>query len=62
VTAPATVKGMPESSEQDPRRQRGAVEREMRRIREAEEDRESRDLVDTVSEEQQRDRERADEE
>jgi hypothetical protein len=50
---------MPESSEPDPRRQRKAVEREMQRIREADDERESRDLVDTVGEEQQRDRDRA---
>ena len=53
---------MPESSEQDLPRRRGAVEREMQRRRQADEEREPRELVDTVGEEQQRERERAAEE
>jgi hypothetical protein len=52
---------MPESGEQqDPRRQREAVEREMQRRRDADDERESRELIDTVGDEQQRERERAD--
>jgi len=53
---------MPESSDQDLPRRRGAVEREMQRRREADEEREPRELVDTVGEQQQqqRERERAD--
>ena len=50
---------MPESSDQDLPRRRGAVEREMQRRREADEEREARELVDTVGEQQQRSRERA---
>jgi hypothetical protein len=52
---------MPQPSQQDARRQREAVEREMQRRREADDERESRELIDTVGEEQQRgrDRERA---
>jgi hypothetical protein len=50
---------MPESSDQELPRRRGAVEREMQRRRDAVEDREPRELVDTVGEQQQRDRERA---
>ena len=52
---------MPESSEHNLQRRRGAVEREMQRRRDADADteREDRELVDTVGEEQQRDRERA---
>jgi hypothetical protein len=53
---------MPESSDQDLPRRRGAVEREMQRRRQAGEEREPRKLVDTVGEEQQRERERAAEE
>ena len=49
---------MPESSEQDSRRRREAVEREMQRRREAETEREGRELIDTVGDEQQRDRDR----
>jgi hypothetical protein len=52
--------GMPESSDHDLPRRLGAVEREMQRRREADEQREARDLVDTVGEQQQRERERAD--
>jgi hypothetical protein len=40
-------------------RRRRAVEREMQRRRQDEEERPARDLVDTVGEEQQRERERA---
>jgi hypothetical protein len=52
---------MPESSEDNLQRRRGAVEREMQRRRDADADtdREDRELVDTVGEEQQRDRDRA---
>ena len=50
---------MPEASDQDLPRRRGAVEREMQRRRQAGEEREPRELVDTVGEEQQRERERA---
>jgi hypothetical protein len=56
---------MPESSDATNRRRREAVEREMRIRREADEERQGRELVDTVEEEQQRDRlaeERADRE
>jgi hypothetical protein len=53
---------MPQSSEQGPDRRTDAVAREMQRMREAEEEREGRDLVDTVGEEQQRERERAEDE
>jgi hypothetical protein len=53
---------MPESSEQDLPRRRDAVEREMQRRRQAGEEREARELVDTVGEQQQRERERAAEE
>jgi hypothetical protein len=55
---------MPESSEHDLPRRRGAVEREMQRRRDADADteREDRELVDTVGEEQQRGRDRADRE
>jgi hypothetical protein len=51
---------MPETTEQDRRRQRTAVEREMQRRREADDEREGRELIDTVGDEQQRDRDRAD--
>jgi hypothetical protein len=47
---------MPESSDATNRRRREAVEREMRIRRETDEEREGRELVDTVGEEQQRDR------
>ena len=50
---------MPETTEQDRQRQRTAVEREMQRRREADNEREDRELIDTVGDEQQRDRERA---
>jgi len=52
---------MPESSEHDLPRRLGAVEREMQRRRDADADteREDRELVDTVGEEQQRERDRA---
>jgi hypothetical protein len=50
---------MPETTEQDRQRQRTAVEREMQRRREADNEREERELIDTVGDEQQRDRERA---
>jgi hypothetical protein len=50
---------MPETTEQDRQRQRAAVEREMQRRREADDEREDRELIDTVGDEQQRDRERA---
>jgi hypothetical protein len=50
---------MPETSQQDRQRQRAAVEREMQRRREADDEREDRELIDTVGDEQQRDRERA---
>ena len=50
---------MPETSQQDRRRQRAAVEREMQRRREADDEREDRELIDTVGDEQQRDRDRA---
>jgi hypothetical protein len=49
---------MPETTEQDRQRQRTAVEREMQRRREADNEREDRELIDTVGDEQQRDRER----
>jgi hypothetical protein len=54
---------MPETTEQDRRRKRAAVEREMQRRREADDERESRELIETVGDEQQRgrDRERAEE-
>jgi len=55
---PATVRGMPNSTEGDRGRQREAVEREMQRRR-ARDEREGRELVDTVGEEQQQQRERA---
>jgi len=53
-------RGMPESGEHDLPRRLGAVEREMQRRRDADADteREDRELVDTVGEEQQRGRER----
>jgi hypothetical protein len=50
--------GMPETTEQDRQRKRAAVEREMQRRREADDERESRELIDTVGDEQQRGRER----
>jgi hypothetical protein len=50
---------MPETTEQDRQRQRAAVEREMQRRREAVDEREDRELIDTVGDEQQRDRDRA---
>jgi hypothetical protein len=56
AAAAATVRGMPESSDQMQRRRREAVEREMRIRREADEERQGRELVDTVEEQQQRDR------
>ena len=54
---------MPETTEQDRRRKRAAVEREMQRRWEADDERESRELIETVGDEQQRgrDRERAEE-
>ena len=56
MRAPATVLVMSEESD-DRERRRAAVERELRRAREPGED---RDLVDTVGEEQRRERERSD--
>ena len=53
---------MPETTEQDRQRKRAAVEREMQRRREADDEREDRDLVDTVGDEQQRERDRTDRE
>jgi hypothetical protein len=50
---------MPETTEQDRQRQRAAVEREMQRRREADDEREDRELIDTVGDEQQRERDRA---
>jgi hypothetical protein len=49
---------MPDAKEQDPHRERNAVQREMQRRREVDEERESRELIDTVGEEQQRGRDR----
>ena len=49
---------MPETSQQDRQRKRAAVEREMQRRREADDEREDRELIDTVGDEQQRGRER----
>jgi hypothetical protein len=51
---------MPEPGDHDLPRRRGAVEREMQRRRDADVDteREERELVDTVGEEQQRGRDR----
>jgi hypothetical protein len=49
---------MPEISQQDRQRQRAAVEREMQRRREADDEREDRELIDTVGDEQQRERDR----
>jgi hypothetical protein len=49
---------MPETSQQDRQRQRAAVEREMQRRREVDDEREDRELIDTVGDEQQRERER----
>jgi hypothetical protein len=49
---------MAESSDQDLPRRRAAVEREMQRLRDGE-TREARELVDTVGDQQQRERERA---
>lgn len=51
---------MPGSSDEDRDRRRTAVEREMQRRREAEDRRAERELVDTVEDEQARERERAD--
>ena len=53
---------MPESSDQDLPRRLSAVEREMQRRRDADAEPEARDLVDTVGDEQQRERDRADDE
>jgi hypothetical protein len=53
---------MPETTEQDRQRKRAAVEREMQRRREADDEREDRDLVDTVGDEQQRGRDRTERE
>jgi hypothetical protein len=52
---------MPESSEHDLPRRLSAVEREMQRQNETADarERDDRDLVDTVGDEQQRERERA---
>jgi hypothetical protein len=50
---------MPETTEQDRQRKRAAVEREMQRRREADDEREDRELIDTVGDEQQRERDRA---
>jgi hypothetical protein len=49
---------MPETTEQDRQRKRAAVEREMQRRREADDEREDRALIDTVGDEQQRERDR----
>jgi hypothetical protein len=49
---------MPETTQQDRQRQRAAVEREMQRRREADDEREDRELIDTVGDEQQRARDR----
>jgi hypothetical protein len=49
---------MPETTEQDRQRKRAAVEREMQRRREADDEREDRELIDTVGDEQQRERDR----
>jgi hypothetical protein len=53
---------MPETTEQDRQRKRAAVEREMQRRREADDEREDRDLIDTVGDEQQRERDRTERE
>jgi hypothetical protein len=53
---------MPETTQQDRQRKRAAVEREMQRRREADDEREDRDLVDTVGDEQQRGRDRTERE
>jgi hypothetical protein len=53
---------MAETSDQDHQRKRAAVEREMQRRREADDEREDRALIDTVGDQQQRDRERQDRE
>ena len=58
MTPGATVWGMPETTEQDRQRKRAAVEREMQRRREADDEREDRELIDTVGDEQQRERDR----
>jgi hypothetical protein len=50
---------MPESSEHDLPRRVSAVEREMQRRNETGDEREDRELVDTVGEEQERERRRA---
>jgi hypothetical protein len=62
VTRPATVQGMPETTEQDRQRKRAAVEREMQRRREADDEREDRELIDSVGDEQQRGRDRTERE
>ena len=49
---------MPETTEQDRQRKRAAVEREMQRRREADDEREDRELIDAVGDEQQRGRDR----
>jgi hypothetical protein len=49
---------MPETTEQDRQRKRAAVEREMQRRREADDEREDRELIDSVGDEQQRGRDR----
>jgi hypothetical protein len=53
---------MPETTEPDRQRKRAAVEREMQRRREADDEREDRDLIDTVGDEQQRERDRTERE
>jgi hypothetical protein len=53
---------MPETTEQDRQRKRAAVEREMQRRREADDEREDRELIDTVGDEQQRGRDRTERE
>ena len=49
---------MPDSTDQDTQRRLSAVEREMQRRRDAEDEREGRELIDTVEDQQQRDRDR----
>jgi hypothetical protein len=53
---------MPETTEQDRQRKRAAVEREMQRRREADDEREDRELIDSVGDEQQRGRDRTERE
>jgi hypothetical protein len=48
--------GMADSTQHEAQRRREAVQREMQRLREADDERDRRELLDTVEDEQERER------